>query len=621
MRVFFQILALAASCLLLPIAGAMAQPKRVTILQSYGVAFKPWSEYAKALRQELETQSPWPLEVQEFAVSTARSDDVRAEGQFARYLDAIYPTDKPDLIVAFGASAAMFVQRHRADLFPSTPMILTAVEERRVEQSALTENDAVVAVRQEVPKLFGNILRLLPDTQTIAVAIGNSPNERFWIEEIRRELSSFDSRIKLVFYNDLSFQQMLHQLASLPPRSAIWWMQPQVDALGITHEGERAALKTLYAAANAPIFSYDDSFFAGEIVGGPMTSAAVTARTTAQVAIRVLKGEKPADITTSVIEYGPSKYDWRQLKRWAIPEARLLPGSEIHFREPSLWEAYRRHILSAGAVFLVQGALIGGLLLERSRRLRAEMQARQRMAELARLNRYSVVGELTASIAHEINQPLGAIVVNAETAELITKSPKADWRELAEILGDIRRDGHRATDVIRRLRGLLGRMPVETKNIDLNQLVQDTSNLLSGYLAGRKTRLSTLIARAPVIVRGDSIQLQQVIINLVVNSVEAMSAVPAEDREVTIQTAVLDGFGKVTVTDKGPGISADRLEEVFEPLFTTKAEGMGMGLAIARTIIKAHDGRIWAESLDGAGARFHIMLPFRKAAADFHRAT
>jgi signal transduction histidine kinase len=99
-----------------------------------------------------------------------------------------------------------------------------------------------------------------------------------------------------------------------------------------------------------------------------------------------------------------------------------------------------------------------------------------------------------------------------------------------------------------------------------------------------------------------------------------MSAVPAEDREITIQTAALEGFAEVTVTDKGPGISADRLEEVFEPLFTTKTEGMGMGLAIARTIIQAHDGRIWAESLDGAGARLHIMLPFRKAAADFDRA-
>src|SRR5258706_8222842 len=210
-----------------------------------------------------------------------------------------------------------------------------------------------------------------------------------------------------------------------------------------------------------------------------MTSAAVTARTTAQVVIRVLKGEKPADIKTSVIEYGPSKYHWRQLKRWAIPEARLPPGSEIHF--PSLWEAYRWHILSAGALVLVQGALIGGLLLERSRRLRAEMQARQRMAELARLNRESVAGELTASTAHEISQPHGAIVVNREREEWITKSPKADWRELAEILGDIRRDSQRATNVIRRLRGLLGTMPVETKNIDLNHLVQDTSNLLSGY--------------------------------------------------------------------------------------------------------------------------------------------
>src|SRR5258706_5236028 len=141
-----------------------------------------------------------------------------------------------------------------------------------------------------------------------------------------------------------------------------------------------------------------------------MTWAGVTARTTAQVAIRVLRGEKPADIKTPVIEYGPSKYDWRQLKRWGIPEARLPPGSEIHFREPTLWEAYRWHILSAVALVLVQGALIGGLLLERSRRLRAEMQARQRMAELPRFNRHSVPGHFTPSIAHDINQPLRGIV-------------------------------------------------------------------------------------------------------------------------------------------------------------------------------------------------------------------
>lgn len=156
---------------------------------------------------------------------TARTQDENAEVQFAAYLGALFSRHAPDILVAFGAPAAAFVQRHRAQLFPTTPMVLTAVDERRVQQSALTENDTVVAVRLSIPVLFGNILRLLPKTKTVAVVIGNSPNERFWIEEMKRELAPLKDRIKLLFDNDLSFEEILKQAASLPPDSAIWWNQ------------------------------------------------------------------------------------------------------------------------------------------------------------------------------------------------------------------------------------------------------------------------------------------------------------------------------------------------------------------------------------------------------------
>jgi ABC-type uncharacterized transport system substrate-binding protein len=244
----------AAACLLMMLNAAAAEPRRVVVLHSYGQNFRPWSEYAKALRQELDRQSPWPLDIQDFSLITARTQDENAEVQFAAYLGALFSRQGPDVLVALGAPAAAFVQRHRSELFPATPMVLTAVDERRVQQTALTENDTVVAVRLSIPLLFGNILRLLPKTKTVAVVIGNSPNERFWVEEIKRELEPLKDRIKLLFDNDLSFEEILKQAGSLPPNSAIWWNQPQVDAVGAVHEGEQALKGALFRRQCADFF-------------------------------------------------------------------------------------------------------------------------------------------------------------------------------------------------------------------------------------------------------------------------------------------------------------------------------------------------------------------------------
>ena len=324
-----------------------------------------------------------------------------------------------------------------------------------------------------------------------------------------------------------------------------------------------------------------------------MFSPAEGARLTAAVAVRLLGGEKASGIKVPPIEFSAPRYDWRLLQRWNISESRLPPGSEILFREATAWQHYSWQIASIVAVILIQAGLILVLLHEHRRRQFAEVQSRQHMAELARVMRFSTAGELTASIAHEINQPLGAILTNTDTAQAILKSPNPDIDAVNEILADILSDDRRASEIIRRMRSLLKKAPFELKNFDLNDLVSETLGVVSSLAGARKVELTSLITQNALPILGDRVQLQQVILNLVVNGIEAMRDTPAATRVISIRTSRVGNFAELSVSDRGPGIPEDKLKEVFEPFFTSKAEGMGMGLSIARTIIASEpDGQI-----------------------------
>ena len=582
-------------------------PKRVLMLQSFGFHFKPWTDFAEILRSEMIKQSKAPIDFLDHSLLTARVDDDRALAPFVDYLQALYAEKAPDLIVALGAPAADFVQRYRHRLFPTTPMLFTAVEARRVQYDKLTENDTVAAAAHDFPAATETILQVLPGTKLIAVVNGASPNEVFWQGVLERELAPLSGRVELRWYNRLSFEDILRDAASLPPHSAIFWHLMSVDAAGVTHEGN-TALHRLSSAANAPIFSYLDVFFDGSIVGGSMHSVREGMAAAAAAAIRILNGEKAGDVKVPPTRFELPRFDWRQMQRFGISDSSLPAGSTVYFREPTVWQRYSWQIALIIAVILVQSGLISVLLQEHRRRQLAEVLSRQRMAELAHVNRFSTVGELTASIAHEINQPLGSILTNAETAQAILKSPNPDTAELSEIVGDIVRDDRRASEVIRRMRSLLAKAPFELKNLDLNDVARETVEFLSALAVARKVELDSVITPNALPILGDRIQLQQVILNLVVNGIDAMKDTPSENR-ISIRTSRVENFAQLSVSDRGSGIPEDKLKEVFEPFFTSKAEGMGMGLSIARTIIEAHHGLIYAKNRDHGGASFRIRFP------------
>ena len=588
------------------------EPKRVLMLHSFGRDFPPWSAYALRIKAELVRQSQWPLELQEHILLTARFDNPGPETPFVDYLRSLYADRPPDIVLSIGAPAARFVQKYRAQLFPEAPMVLTAVEQRLVDRTLQTNNDTVISVYNDFSAFFGSILRVLPDTQTIAVIIGASPLENFWLNEAKKEAKPFESRVAFVWYADLSFEEIPKRATALPPHTVLFWGLMSVDAAGVTHEGD-IALRSLHAVANAPIFSFQEAFFGGDTVGGPMHSIDETSRKTANAAIRILGGEKPGDIKVQPIGFASPKYDWREMQRWGISKRNLPPGSEVLFREPPTWEKYSWQLSLIAIVILIQGGLIGGLLHERRRRRLAEVESRQRLAELAHLNRYSTVGELTTSIAHELNQPLGSILTNAETAELMLKSSSPDLDEVREILADIRRDDQRASEVIRRLRSVLKKTPFEMKYIDLNETVRQAIGFVTAMAHERGIALRYGMTAADLNVKGDAVQLQQVFLNLIINSMDAISEAEAKEREISVTTNLSGASAEIRIGDTGPGIATGDLKSVFDPFFTTKPQGMGMGLAIVRTIVEAHHGQISAENQSSGGALFTIKLPIARS--------
>jgi signal transduction histidine kinase len=588
--------------------SAAAEPKRVLLLHSFGPQFVPWVFFAGQFREELFKQSTEKIDLYEASLEGARFQQPDEQRPIIDYLVALFENRRLDLIVTIGAPATFFVQKYRAQFFPSVPLVIGAPEQRAIKQALLTSNDAPVAVALDFRKWIESILQVRPDTTHIAWVVGASPLEKFWTEEFRRVSQPFEDRISFEWFNDLRFEDMLNRVSKLPPHSALFFVDLRVDAAGVPLDRD-LVLPRLRAATNAPIFSYIDSYLGLGIVGGPMLSTKEVGRRMAEAALRILRGELPGDIKMPPVIPGAAQYDWRELQHWNISEARLPAGSVIHFREPSVWVAFRSQITLICAVVLLQGALITVLTFERRRRQYAEVQSRQRSAELAHINRFSMAGELTATIAHEINQPLGAIRANVETAELLVKSPTPDMQEIGEILADIRRDDQRASDVIARLRSLLKKAPFELRHIDLNEVAGETVSFLSALAIAREVDLITFIAPTSLPIKGDAIQLQQVMLNLIVNAMDAMSGMPSAERRITVSTARDGESADLSVVDAGPGIPIERFKEVFEPFFTTKPQGMGMGLSIARTIVEAHGGQITVENRRGRGAAFRIRLP------------
>ncbi|HKE92965.1 MAG TPA: ATP-binding protein [Povalibacter sp.] len=262
------------------------------------------------------------------------------------------------------------------------------------------------------------------------------------------------------------------------------------------------------------------------------------------------------------------------------------------------------------ALLVLQTVLIVVLMVQNHRQRRAQDEARRQQSEVTHAARLVLVGEMTASIAHEVSQPLSAILSNADAAEMLLCAETPPLGEIRQILEDIRRDDLRANEIVRNLRRLLSKRELRLESIDLNEIVR-TSLTLAGTDATRRgivlrTSLDSSLPRAC----GDPVHLQQVMLNLIINAMDAMMDVPVDERELEIATRLHDGKSvEVAVIDTGGGVSTDMVPKLFDSFYSTKRDGMGLGLSIARAIVQTHGGTIWVENRSHRGAVFKFTVP------------
>jgi signal transduction histidine kinase len=269
-----------------------------------------------------------------------------------------------------------------------------------------------------------------------------------------------------------------------------------------------------------------------------------------------------------------------------------------------------------GVALSTLGARAWLIAKQQEKNARAELEIAEQRNQLTHLSRVNMLGELSGSLAHELSQPLTAILGNAHAAQVLLGQSEPDLNQLRDILTDIEADDERAGEVVRRLRLLLKRGEIQFQPLSPNELVEDVLKLLRSELIDRGVIAHSELAPSIPVLQADRVQLQQVLINLVTNACDAMADMPREARALTIRTEPGgNGFVLISVCDTGPGIAEGELEHVFQPFFTSKANGMGLGLSVCRTIVDAHKGRLWVERISGLerisgrGATFHLLLP------------
>lgn len=591
------------------------QPKRVLLVFSEARDLAGNVLMEQAVRREMQRQSTNLFEFYTESMDASRFPNDRHYHQFGDYLKNRYLGQKIDLLIAFMVRDYRLADELPAAVFSNVPSIFVAVSDQPVPVNLNVHPVTGVVQRLDLSGTFKFILQLQPETRRVVVVGGTSKTDQEVLKEISDAAESVDG-VKFEFWTNRPITEIRAEVGLLPSDTVVLLSPTQRDVTGELFNTPQVA-RTLAPVASVPLYVLGSGQIGTGALGGSVVNAENLGTLAGQMALQTFGRSPPPTIPITLLTNGTPMVDWRALQRWNIKSDRLPAHCIVHYNPRSIWREHPALITFTIAVLVAQAITIAGLLVQRRHRYRAEAEIQRQRTELAHVARISTMGQLAAALTHELNQPLGAILRNAEAAEIFLQSEHPNLNEIRAILADIRRDDRRAGNVIDRMRTLYKRRSPILDRLDLRELVEDTVALARPDAEKREVKLAVQIASRLPAARGDRVHLQQVLLNLILNAMDAAGSASKARRLVSVRVGETDdGKLQVTVTDRGGGISPDDAARIFEPFFTTKPDGMGMGLAISRTIIEAHGGDIWMESNALKGTLFAFTIPHAENSGD-----
>jgi signal transduction histidine kinase/ABC-type uncharacterized transport system substrate-binding protein len=589
-----------------PGSSPSTAPSSVVLMRGWDALYPMNLVREKALREAMTAGAARGVEFYSEEIDPLRFPEA-VEADLEALLQRKYANLHVDLVVASGIESLEFAAAHRDAIWPGAAIVFNGVFEGATLPRAARMTGVTVPL--DVDGTLALAQSLVPGLRHLFVVSGNSGFDRSLLAAVRAKLARADPALDVHYLAGLARAEASAQVATLEPDAAVLYLTMLRDAEGRIAGPAAPAMQQIVSNASVPVVSLIQTQFGRGPAGGSAPRFDLHGRAAGQVARRVLDGADPDSIAVLAFPPPTCEVDWNALARWRIPEGRIPPGCVTVNRPADPLRTYAWMVVAVALVVVVQAMLLSALLMQSRRRRIAEQKLLAHNTEMAQESRIAVLGALTANLAHEINQPMGAILSNTEAAQLMLEQDTLTPEKLREILADIRADDLRASDVIRELRALFGRGQWRPVAVELNAEVAEALRHVAFEAARAEVTIAPAYGAEMPAVMGDPMQLQQVVVNLVVNAIEAVAPLRNFRRVVRVLTSARRDGVEISVIDEGPGLAPEASRAIFESTFTTKRGSMGLGLSIVRSIVEMHHGKVWFEPNVPRGAVFRVWLP------------
>ncbi|MFZ5642929.1 MAG: ABC transporter substrate binding protein [Bacillota bacterium] len=526
----------------------------------------------------------------------------------SQFMQVKYLKRQPDLIIADGTKAVDFLHKYGQNIFPGVPIINGGLIEGS-QTGELPSNYVEITASLDITKNIELILQTLPSTKRIYILIGDSPPERAILSMISKVTAGYADRVEFVCLNQLPFAKMLERIRDSGENSVILYVSWLRDVEGKNFFPEQVA-QMVHSVAHVPIYGTNVAFIDKGVLGGYVINYEIIGKRVAEVGFDILEGKKVSSIPDESIPACEYVFDWRELKRWKIDESKLPAGSRIEFKEPTVWELYKRYILGGTALILLETFLIITLLIARSRQKKAEAAIVRLNAELLSLDKLK--DEFLANTSHELKTPLHGIINIAQSLieGAAGKLRQRQEENLSLVVSIGRRLAKLVDDILDFSKLKTGEIVLQRRTVELHSVVRVIFEVFSRLAGERPIRLVNQLPDNLPGIYADENRLIQILYNLLGNAVKFTT-----EGKISVSAQVREDYVEVSVEDSGIGIPPEKFEDIFKPFVqaegapTREHGGTGLGLSITKRLVELQGGRIWVESEAGKGSKFTFTMP------------